>query len=233
LDASRDFGRGLAVSGVDYAVRMPSWTLNGDGFKNFLPSSIVTDFWRPGNFELSLDRTLSTVGSAASNLWNGIGNIGSGIGSIGSTIGRGLVDFGNSVIHSFNTLNIDPLILDLNNDGVQLISYDQSKVLFDVDDDGFKEATAWVSAQDGILVWDLNGNGQIDDITETISEYFAGLGSTTVKDGLQALKTLDSNSDNKFDALDNAYNQLRVWRDGNTNTNRNRVTNKGDLKLAA
>ena len=41
-----------------------------------------------------------------------------------------------------------------------------SGIFFDHDGDGFAEETGWVGKDDGLLVWDRNGNGQIDDGSE-------------------------------------------------------------------
>ncbi|WP_458765249.1 hypothetical protein [Cupriavidus basilensis] len=38
--------------------------------------------------------------------------------------------------------------------------------------DGRLEQTGWVSREDGIVVVDRNKNGRIDDISETLSEYY-------------------------------------------------------------
>jgi hypothetical protein len=49
-----------------------------------------------------------------------------------------------------NAIPTDPLVLDLNGDGVKLTSFAEAPVLFDIDHDGgSKELTGWVSAQDG------------------------------------------------------------------------------------
>jgi Ca2+-binding RTX toxin-like protein len=136
---------------------------------------------------------------------------------------------------SLKAYGIDPLILDLNGDGVQLTSYQDTVVLFDVDHDGgSKEQTGWVAANtitggtppaintDGIVVQDLNSNGVIDNISETLSEYYNGtvgtggdVGSKPFANGFMALKSLDSNSDNVFNSADAAWNNLRVWVDDN------------------
>ena len=60
-----------------------------------------------------------------------------------------------------DSLPIDPLVVDLNGDGVQLISVTQSNVNFDFDGDGFRERAGWVSAQDGLLD------------AETLKHYYA------------------------------------------------------------
>ena len=136
---------------------------------------------------------------------------------------------------NLQAFGIDPLILDLNGDGVKLTSYQDHLVLFDVDHDGgSKEQTGWVAANtitggtppaintDGIVVQDLNGNGVIDNMSETLSEYYNGTvgtggnaGTKPFANGFAALKSLDSNSDNQFTSADTAWNTLRVWVDDN------------------
>lgn len=133
---------------------------------------------------------------------------------------------------------VDPLVLDLNGDGVKLTSFGEAPVLFDVDHDGTasKEITGWASKEDGIVVMDLNGNGKIDGIHETMSEYFNGQvgtgGSADTKpytNGFAALKSLDSNSDNQFTSSDAAWNNVKVWVDGDHDGQ----TDTGELKTLA
>ena len=58
----------------------------------------------------------------------------------------------------------DPLTLDLDGDGIETIAAAGfSGSLFDHNRDGIRTATGWVSADDGLLVRDLNGNGKIDN----------------------------------------------------------------------
>ncbi|HEY8085924.1 MAG TPA: cadherin-like domain-containing protein, partial [Methylophilaceae bacterium] len=139
---------------------------------------------------------------------------------------------------------VDPLILDLNGDGVQLTSYADNNVLFDIDHDqnASLEQTGWVKADtttgqaynmDGILVQDLNGNGKIDGINETFSQYYNGVagtdgndGTKPYADGFAALKSLDSNGDGQFTSEDVAFSQVDVWVDANADG----VTEAGELK---
>jgi hypothetical protein len=131
----------------------------------------------------------------------------------------------------------DPLVLDLNGDGVQLTDYSTQPVLFDIDHDGGSlELTGWVSAADGIVVHDLNSDGVINNMSETLSEYYNGTvgtdgnpGSQPFVNGFAALKSLDSNSDGKFDASDATFNTLRVWVDANSDGK----TDAGELKTFA
>ncbi|WP_143694899.1 LysM peptidoglycan-binding domain-containing protein, partial [Variovorax sp. JS1663] len=131
----------------------------------------------------------------------------------------------------------DPLVLDLDGDGVKLTSYASAPVLFDADNDGGSlEQTGWVSAQDGIVVHDLNNDGKINSIAETLSEYYGGVagsggvaGTKPHANGFAALKSLDSNADNLFDSADAAWNNLRVWVDANHDGR----TDAGELKTFA
>lgn len=132
----------------------------------------------------------------------------------------------------------DPLVLDLNGDGVKLTSFADAPVLFDIDHDSTasKEITGWVSKEDGIVVMDLNGNGKIDGIHETMSEYFNGTAGTggnagekKYANGFTALKSLDSNSDNQFTSADTAWSNVKVWVDADHDG----VTDSGELKSLA
>ncbi|HYP84610.1 hypothetical protein [Variovorax sp.] len=56
----------------------------------------------------------------------------------------------------------DPLVLDLDGDGIETTSTrDGTVILFDHDADGVKTGTGWVKSDDGWLVLDRNGNGTI------------------------------------------------------------------------
>jgi Ca2+-binding RTX toxin-like protein len=111
-----------------------------------------------------------------------------------------------------NSKKVDPLVLDLNYDGIKLTNLATSSTFFDIDGDGYAENTAWVSPQDGILTIDLNGDGTINNITEIFSEYY---GNGTAKSGIEALTTLDSNKNGIISAADDQFNQILVWQDLN------------------
>ena len=131
-------------------------------------------------------------------------------------------------------LSIDPLVLDLNGDGVRLSRYSENSILFDIDNDGGSlEQTGWFSATDGVLVRDLNNNGKIDNIAEMFSEYYGGKagsqgesGEKRYINGFEALRTLDSNKDGIFDSKDNDFSKVRVWQD----KNQNGITDSGELQ---
>jgi hypothetical protein len=99
----------------------------------------------------------------------------------------------------------DPLVLDLDGDGVSLVSLNDANVHFDFGKDGFAEKTGWISNTDGFLTLDKNGNGLVDDGTE--------LFGNAEQDGFSALAAYDLNQDGKIDSNDAVFTQLRVWRD--------------------
>ena len=66
----------------------------------------------------------------------------------------------------------DPLVLDLDGDGLELTAITAVGPSFDVDGDEFAERTGWVAPDDGFLALDRDGNDTIDDI----SELFGGDG---------------------------------------------------------
>ncbi|MBF0178920.1 MAG: hypothetical protein HQM03_02710, partial [Magnetococcales bacterium] len=102
----------------------------------------------------------------------------------------------------------DPIIIDLNGDGIHLVT-PPADISFAMTPDGAFQPLAWVSADDGFLVMDKNENTLIDDISELFSEYF----QEGAASGIEALATLDVNGDGKVDGNDDAYSRLAVWQD--------------------
>ncbi|MCA3503811.1 MAG: hypothetical protein IOD05_11330, partial [Rhodobacter sp.] len=107
----------------------------------------------------------------------------------------------------FSNLPGSPLVIDLDGDGVELISLAESRAFFDLGTDGFREKTGWVQADDGLLVWDRDGDGKIENGLEVFGDQ------TGHADGFAALRTLDANSDGVVDAKDQDFGNLQIWRD--------------------
>ena len=105
-----------------------------------------------------------------------------------------------------------PVILDLDGNGIEITTLNNSSSYFDFDDDGFLEKTAWTT--DAILVFDKNNDGQITSSSEIA---FAKLTETEDTD-LEALKAkFDSNDDNTLSSNDAKFNQFKLWQDRNQN----------------
>jgi len=110
----------------------------------------------------------------------------------------------------------DPLVLDLNDNGIETVGINTaSPILFDQNADGVKTATGWISANDGFVVWDRNGNGTIDNGRELFGDSTIKSDGTLATNGFNALADLDSNHDGIVNAQDTNFASLRVWRDLN------------------
>jgi hypothetical protein len=142
-------------------------------------------------------------------------------------------DFANNLLNLFSdlvTAALDPLVLDLNGDGIHLKD-EAHGVHFDFSGDHFAELTGWVGPDDGFLVLDKNGNGKIDNISEMFGNPIwdpkesIHTGNATI-DGFAALAVYDTNQDGKIDASDPQFAQLQVWQD----LNQNGVTDPGEIK---
>ena len=124
----------------------------------------------------------------------------------------------------------DPIALDLDGDGIETVAANGfAGSLFDHDNDGIRTAGGWVSADDGLLVWDKNGNGRIDNGSELFGDSTRWLDGNNAAHGFSALVQHDSNRDGIIDNKDNVFKQLRIWRD----LNQDGITQEGELfKLA-
>lgn len=120
-------------------------------------------------------------------------------------------------------LTIDPLVMDLNGDGVSLTSLHANAVVFDMDNDGNSDdMTSWAGPVDGLLVMDTNENNQIDSIAELVSEHLGAPGPLDIGSeqsifgsGFAALTSFDLNEDNVIDGRDAVWQRLQVWVDSN------------------
>lgn len=105
------------------------------------------------------------------------------------------------------TIGEDPLVLDLNGDGVQTISILDSTAKFDLTEQT-EIAHGWISPEDGFLALDKNKNGMIDSRAE--------LFGSKDHDGFTVLSEYDLNRDGLIDASDEIYDSLLVWQDANS-----------------
>ena len=115
----------------------------------------------------------------------------------------------------------DPLVIDLNNDGIKGTNLDY-KINFDLDNNGFKEATSWIDNNDAFIAIDKNNNGTIDNGSElfgnkSISNNAYAYTNPNAKNGFENLKELDSNNDGIIDEKDKEFTNLLLWQDKNSN----------------
>jgi Ca2+-binding RTX toxin-like protein len=109
---------------------------------------------------------------------------------------------------------LDPLVLDLDGDGIETIS-SEAGVKFDFDGDFTKTGTGWVNSDDGLLVLDRNGNGLIDNGSELFGVDTLLSSGMKASNGFDALADLDFNKDGKFSSSDELFSEVRLWRDYN------------------
>ncbi|MDZ7875678.1 MAG: Ig-like domain-containing protein [Rhizobium sp.] len=129
-----------------------------------------------------------------------------------------------TTISDFNALitsaAIDPIILDLDKNGFAFSSIDNG-VTFDINADGKADQIAWTS-DDGILAYDVDGNGLIDNGSEIFTPDFNG---GKFASGVAALASLDTNGDGKIDSGDAAFKDLKIWVDADNNG----ISDEGEL----
>ncbi|WP_375429234.1 calcium-binding protein [uncultured Sphingomonas sp.] len=102
----------------------------------------------------------------------------------------------------------DPLVIDLDNDGITLTALRYSTASFDFGGDGARERVGWVGPTDGIIVSDMDGDGVISSLADLFGD---GAG-----DAFATLTAHDLNQDGKLSASDSLFASLRVWRDSNS-----------------
>lgn len=104
---------------------------------------------------------------------------------------------------------ISVLVLDLDGDGIELTGLASgSAVYWDIDADGFSEASAWVSSSDGILALDINGDNVINDHRELFGDSHLN--------GFSVLSEYDSDQDGYITPADKVWKELLIWVDKNS-----------------
>lgn len=132
-----------------------------------------------------------------------------------------------------------PVALDLDGDGMEVSFF--TNAAFDFDGDGYRERTAWVAPDDGLLVIDLNadgtrgaGDGKIDQTKEVVLAAWGAAGSTDLQALAEARDDagnliFDTNGDGQLTAADASYAEFRVWQD----KDQDGVVDEGELATLA
>jgi hypothetical protein len=198
--------------GVDYLFdSCRNQTLLGDWW-----SGINNDMY---NLWSDIFAPLSDLGGAINNLWN------NALASI-SDLWNGIIindddDDNNNTSKTPVPMPMpptqpSPLVFDLNDDGIQTLSVNDG-VYFDHNVNLFAEKTGWINPDDAFLVRDVNNNGIIDNGSELFGNNTLLSNGQKAANGFEALADLDSNGDGFFDSNDQAWNELLLWQDKNTN----------------
>ncbi|RKP44410.1 hypothetical protein D7S89_23115, partial [Trinickia fusca] len=125
-------------------------------------------------------------------------------------VGRSMDSLITSLQHLFHAAlrPMDPLVLDLAGTGIKTVGIDAG-AHFDYNGSGFAQQTAWVTPDEGILVLDKRGDGNITG-DELIGNTGTD-GTAAGANGFITLASLDVNKNGVIDARSPAFNQLRVW----------------------
>lgn len=152
-----------------------------------------------------------------------------------SSIGQSFQFYFGHGVKSFNVPNIPspppleippiskcPIVFDLNGNGkADYVDIDDSNVNFDMDGDGIKDRTAWVSATDGIFAYDKDLNGLIESTDEI---GFKQNGAPTDLEGLR--RDYDTNEDGLLSSEDSEWHKFGLWQD----KNQNGITDAGEFR---
>ncbi|MFC2992796.1 hypothetical protein, partial [Halomonas tibetensis] len=215
------------------------------------PGSLIDD--GSGGFTITGLTTLDVVTVGVSNGFNrleienlasipgdnyDIGNFGYSIISAGSdiplTFDTTLIDGDGDAANGSIDVTIEPsdanaapIALDLDGDGVEYLSLDAG-VMFADDSTGESVNTAWVGADDGLLVIDANNSGTVDETREYVFTEW----SETAKTDMEAVREVfDTNNNGMLDPGDEAWSQFAVWQDANSDgkTDAGELVSLGEL----
>jgi Ca2+-binding RTX toxin-like protein len=107
-------------------------------------------------------------------------------------------------------ITTSPLVLDLGTGGISLTSTDSSgAVYFGMEENGFRQATGWISGDSAFLAIDKNSDGIINDRTELFGN------DATHANGFASLADYDTNHDGHITTADAQFGGLTVWTDDN------------------
>lgn len=189
LDSSFNSGLNSSLnSGLDSSLN--------SGLDSSLNSSLDS------SFNSGLDSSLSS------------GGLDSGLGSSSS-----VSDFGDSSLggDSFSSGSsggdMGPVVLDLSGQGIRINNLPDSRATFDADHNGVPNRIAWTTPDEGLLAFDANGSGTVDQTSELALRQWTPGAQTD----LQGLRAFDTNHDGALDAQDQDFGRFDVWRDSNGN----------------
>lgn len=116
-----------------------------------------------------------------------------------------------------------PVVIDMDGDGIELTTLNQSTSTFDFDNDGYREPTAWTTGDDALLVFDIDNDDQVTQAKEIAFAQWTEAEDTD----LEALASeFDSNHDGVLDKQDSGWNSFKIWQD----SDRDGITDAGEMK---
>lgn len=108
---------------------------------------------------------------------------------------------------TFTPVELKPVVLDLNGNGIELVSAVQSSVtLGDLTSSNNNSPVGWVGEGDGILMYDPKGTGELSSLNQiSFVSYLPGAHTD-----LEGLSAFDSNHNGSFDSSDEKFNLFSV-----------------------
>lgn len=106
-----------------------------------------------------------------------------------------------------------PVVIDLTGDGIDLIRPEDSNFFADVNGDGWRERIGWSAQGDGVLAFDVDGDGRVNRAEEvSFVGYKAG-----ARTDLEGLAAFDTDGDGLLTAADAQWGRFGVFQDKNGN----------------
>lgn len=208
-----------------------------DTLANRLGMPYVSDRWAPAFLSGQLSPQLLLASTASSLVNQGLAQIAQSrinvLQSKPSIFTAWVLGFGSE-----RALPL-PLVLDLDDDGLDLVSIDRSNASFDANATGTAQTLGWTGPRDGILVLDKNSNGIVDNAAEWFGQKFTISGTPPAnQDGFTALATLANAGAATLSAATSRINattgkryfdELQVWIDADQDGK----TDAGELRTLA
>lgn len=158
-----------------------------------------------------LDRRRAITG-AASRLSSGLAGAASAVARASVSVNGsskqtvvidGKVIDATAIISAGNVV-VDPLVFDLNGDGLNLRGAEDG-VDFDMNGDGEQTRMGFIQGDDALLFLDTHGDGLVHDGTQ----LFGNQGGYA--NGFDMLRQYDENGDGIIDENDEIFDKLRLW----------------------
>ena len=111
-----------------------------------------------------------------------------------------------------------PVILDLDDDGVEVTPLYDSSARFDMNNAPGRERTAWAGPDDGFLAVDLAADGSAGPdgvIDQTKEIVFAAWAPGATSDMAALRQVFDTDHNGTLDANDARWNDFAIWQDAN------------------
>ncbi|EDY16450.1 Hemolysin-type calcium-binding region [Chthoniobacter flavus Ellin428] len=177
---------------------------------SFSGGNTILEISTTGAFAVSTETNVTALGAGFDQeiIFNGVNLVGASTDQ--NTIITNLLSSGRLLTDASAT----PVVLDLDHNGLQFVSLQDSNASFDYNGDGTLVHTAWVGGNDGILAYDPNGSGAANNGLVISFTHYAP-GTSTDMQALEA--AFDTNHDGVLNAQDAHFNQFGVWVDANGN----------------